>query len=86
MAKSEAKLLLDENIGLLVGTSLHQTGFDVVSVIKMMRGASDMAVIKRAKEENRIVVTLDRDFGYLVHQANHPLPPTATWKHAPALN
>lgn len=71
MVKPKTKLLLDENIGLLVETALHRAGFDVVSVIKTMRGASDATVIKRAQKENRIVVTLDRDFGYLVHQTLH---------------
>lgn len=62
------KLLLDENIGTLVEVSLHRAGFDTVSVLKTMRGASDADVIKRALAEDRTVVTLDRDFGYLVHR------------------
>lgn len=68
MARTKAKLLLDENIGTLVEASLHRAGFDAVSVLKTMRGASDADVIARALAENRIIITLDRDFGYLVHR------------------
>lgn len=44
---------------------MKQTGFDSVSVIEIMKGAEDIDVIKRAKKENRIIVTNDKDFGWL---------------------
>lgn len=40
-------------------------GFDTVSVIEIMRGARDIDVIQKAKEENRVIITNDRDFGWL---------------------
>lgn len=62
------RLLLDENIGVLVARSLEQGGFDVISVAEVIPGASDNQVIEYARNERRIVVTFDKDFGSLVFQ------------------
>jgi predicted nuclease of predicted toxin-antitoxin system len=40
-------------------------GFDSTSVIEIMKGAEDINVIKKAKKENRIIITNDKDFGWL---------------------
>lgn len=64
MAKSKVTFLLDENIGHLVEISLHRKGFDVVRTIP---GTLDKQVLRRAREEKRILITLDRDIGYLVY-------------------
>jgi predicted nuclease of predicted toxin-antitoxin system len=40
-------------------------GFDAISVIEIMRGAEDIEVIQKAREENRIIITNDKDFGWL---------------------
>ena len=58
------KFLLDENIGHKVSLSLKDSGFDVSEV---PRGASDDKIVELARESNRILVTLDRDFGRLVY-------------------
>jgi len=57
--------LVDESTGLKVSEELKQMGFDTVSVIETMRGAEDIAVIQKAIEQNRIIITNDRDFGWL---------------------
>ena len=62
----EPKLLLDENIGSVVAARLRQEGYDFVSVFEEMRGAEDAAVLAQAIKEQRVVVTLDRDFGALI--------------------
>lgn len=62
------KLLLDENIGLKVAEALQQDGYDVISIIKQSPGITDQEVLDRAVKENRIVATLDKDFGRLVYQ------------------
>jgi len=36
------------------------------------RGASDEEVIRLAKDENRIIVTMDKDFGYLALSYSPP--------------
>jgi len=59
------KFLVDESTGIEVAQQLRQMGYDAVSVIKTMKGASDIAIIKKAKQEDRIVITNDKDFGWL---------------------
>lgn len=36
-------------------------GFDAVSAIEVMKGAEDMAMIRKAKGENRIIVANGKD-------------------------
>jgi len=59
------KFLVDESTGIRVSEKLKQEGFDSVSVIEIMKGAEDIEITKRAKKENRIIVTNDKDFGWL---------------------
>ncbi|MBO3840562.1 MAG: DUF5615 family PIN-like protein [Thermoproteota archaeon] len=59
------RLLLDESIGIKVYSKLKQMGFDVVSVIHSMRGADDEEIIRKAIDEKRVIVTNDKDFGWL---------------------
>jgi len=59
------KFLVDESTGLKVSKELKQMGFDTLSVIETMRGAEDTTVIQKATEENRIIITNDKDFGWL---------------------
>ena len=63
---TKPKLLFDENIGNVVASRLRQAGYDVVSIAEEMRGVEDVAVLRKATQESRIVVTLDRDFGALI--------------------
>ena len=62
------RLLLDENLGVVPARALRKAGFDVVSIAENDCGISDDIVIRRAHEEKRIVVTLDKDFGTLVYR------------------
>lgn len=48
-------------------------GFDTVSVMEIIRGAEDIEVIQKAKEENRIIITNDKDFGWLASILLRPL-------------
>lgn len=66
------KLLVDESLGLKVSMELKRRGFDVVSVMEVMRGAKDEEVIKRAIDEHRIVLTNDKDFGFLAASYKPP--------------
>jgi len=59
------KFLVDESTGIQVAQKLKQMGYDTVSVIKAMKGAQDTAIIKKAKQEDRIIITNDKDFGWL---------------------
>jgi predicted nuclease of predicted toxin-antitoxin system len=61
------KFLLDENISKTVTRHLRDAGFDVVHILEIMfQGKPDEAIINRAIEENRIIITHDKDFGNLL--------------------
>jgi predicted nuclease of predicted toxin-antitoxin system len=45
---------------------LKRKGLDIVSVIELSPGLKDKEVLNPANKEERIIVTLDKDFGELV--------------------
>jgi predicted nuclease of predicted toxin-antitoxin system len=51
---------------------LRQADHDVV---RIESGETDSAVLEVARSESRIVVTYDRDFGFLVFRTLAPIPP-----------
>lgn len=59
--------MLDENIGKTTAEILRKDRNDVVSVSEDYRGQADEAILKIAVKSKRIIVTLDKDFGTLVH-------------------
>jgi predicted nuclease of predicted toxin-antitoxin system len=59
------KFLVDECTGILVSKQLSQMGFDSVSVMEVMKGADDQDVMRRAIEENRVIITNDKYLGRL---------------------
>ena len=56
----------------MVSKKLKQIGFDSVSVIDCMKGAEDEDVMKKAVEEDRVIITNDKDFGRLVRYYKPP--------------
>ena len=46
--------------------ALRQAGHDVLWIREAAPGSSDVAVLKRAREEERLLITFDKDFGELV--------------------
>jgi len=69
--KQELKLLLDENLGLKVYYELRGQGYHVQSVLVERRGASDREVVEMAISCGKLIVTMDKDFGYFA-QAYRP--------------
>jgi len=63
----KAKLLLDENIGKFVIRKLREDGYNIVSILETKTGANDETVLSLALGSQRIIITLDKDFGRLVH-------------------
>ena len=47
--------------------ALREAGHDVIAIAESGTGASDEAVIKRAFQQRRVLITEDRDFGELVY-------------------
>lgn len=66
------KLIANENIPSSVVLNLRAHGHDVLAVKEAMRGAADVAILARAQQESRLVITQDKDFGELAFR--HRLP------------
>ncbi|MBY0401012.1 DUF5615 family PIN-like protein [Myxococcota bacterium] len=66
--------LLDENMPLAVGRRLGAMGHDVVMVVETARSSLDEAVLAMAREQQRILVSFDRDFGDLIYGRGLPAP------------
>lgn len=60
------KLLANENIPLGSIEILENAGYDIKSIGQDYFGILDEEVIKIAIEENRTVITFDRDYGELI--------------------
>ncbi len=60
------KLLADENISRHLVDLFRSNGYDVFWVREFKRGISDLEVIDLARETERLILTSDKDFGYLV--------------------
>lgn len=59
------RLLTNENIPASVVVLLRSRGHDVLSVKESFRGSSDDAILARAQQDARVLVTQDKDFGEL---------------------
>ncbi|HEY3568778.1 MAG TPA: DUF5615 family PIN-like protein, partial [Thermoanaerobaculia bacterium] len=66
------RILANENFPVPLIRELRRRGHDVASVKEVMRGAEDRAVLARAQEESRLVVTFDKDFGELAYRFGLP--------------
>ena len=66
------RLLCNENIPSAIVVVLRQEGHDVVAVKESMRGASDTDILARARTEDRVIVTQDKDFGELAFRVRLP--------------
>lgn len=66
------RLLANENFPLDAVEALRADGHDVAWIREDSRGISDDKVLLRAQQENRIVVTFDKDFGELAFRSKLP--------------
>lgn len=58
--------LADEGVDFPIITGLRGIGHNVISILEKFPGADDDFVLDLANRENRILITLDKDFGELV--------------------
>jgi predicted nuclease of predicted toxin-antitoxin system len=66
------RILADENFPGPIIRELRRLGHDILSVKESMRGAGDRDVLARAQEEERLVLTFDKDFGELAYRYHLP--------------
>jgi len=90
------RVLANENFPRLAVEALRAQDHDVVWVRESMPGVDDLAILRFAQQESRLVVTQDKDFGDLAFRSGLPaecgvvlfrlsLPtPEATARHAVA--
>ncbi|MBI4688194.1 MAG: DUF5615 family PIN-like protein [Nitrospirae bacterium] len=68
------KFLLDSCISKFAVRDLKDAGFDVLWIPEAGKDPGDEAIIKKAFDENFILVTADKDFGELVFVFGKPHP------------
>ena len=61
------KFLVDVGVGKKVENWLKGSGFDVLSVRDIDSHAKDSQILRLAVDQQRIVITMDKDFGELVY-------------------
>jgi len=68
------KFLANENYPFPSIKILRAHGHDVKSIAEESFGITDVEVLDIAKDEDRIILTLDKDYGELIflHKANNP--------------
>ena len=62
------KLLADEGVDKPIVELLRSSGFDVHYVLETHPGGDDEQVLHLANDENRLLLTQDKDFGELVYR------------------
>ena len=60
------RFLADESCDFAVVHALRVEGFDVYAVAEVMTRSDDQALIEQAGRERRVLLTEDKDFGWLV--------------------
>jgi predicted nuclease of predicted toxin-antitoxin system len=59
------KFLVDENVGQSIVEYLLNKKHDVLTAKEELTGRDDAVLMERAFKEERIIITNDKDFGYL---------------------
>jgi predicted nuclease of predicted toxin-antitoxin system len=68
------RLLADENFPAPAVAALRRLGHDVLAVAESMPGVSDAEVLATAGQQDRVLLTLDRDYGDLIFHHGQPAP------------
>ena len=66
------RLLANENFPGEAVSALREQGHDVFWVRTEAPGSQDIQVLERAQQENRILLTFDKDFGELAFRSRLP--------------
>lgn len=70
MNSSELKFLIDVGVGKGIEKYLREEGYDTKAVRDIDPRMEDQEIIRVAASENRMVVTMDKDFGELVYHSS----------------
>ena len=69
-----SRFLANENIPLGSVHQLRAAGHDIIAASESFPGAGDTEVLSRARREDRIILTFDRDYGELIYRRGLPSP------------
>ena len=67
MPSSALRFLADESCDFAIVRALRADGYDVLAASEVMQRSDDRELIDLAHRERRILLTEDKDFGWLVH-------------------
>ncbi len=70
MKTAALKFLVDVGVGKGIETYLREEGYDTKAVRDINPRMSDQEIIRLAVSQNRMVVTMDKDFGELVYHSS----------------
>jgi len=65
------RFLVDESCDVALGKALVEAGNDVLEIRLIRPGAEDEWVVSLAVSEDRILLTEDKDFGWLIYAHGH---------------
>lgn len=68
------RFLANENFPLPSMKLLRQAGYELASVTEDSPGIEDAQVLSRAADEQRVILTFDRDYGELIYRLRLPSP------------
>jgi predicted nuclease of predicted toxin-antitoxin system len=66
------RFVADESCGFAIVRALREAGHSVKAIVESCPGVTDEEVIGIATHENRILLTEDKDFGWLVFASSVP--------------
>jgi len=69
---SSLRFLVDVNVGLAVADGLREGGHDVVFAGDLDWRISDADMLSLAHSEQRVILTMDTDFGELAYHSQQP--------------
>lgn len=69
---SSLRFLVDANLGVAVVEALRQGGHDVAFVGELDWSMPDDEILGIARREERIILTMDTDFGELIYHSRQP--------------
>jgi predicted nuclease of predicted toxin-antitoxin system len=70
MKSAELKFLIDVGVGGGIEIYLREEGYDTKAVREIEPQMEDEEIIRLAVSENRMVVTMDKDFGELAYRSS----------------
>jgi predicted nuclease of predicted toxin-antitoxin system len=77
--------LVDECVDAGVISCLRREGHDVVDIAAVAPSITDTAVSKLARDQNRLLLTEDKDYGELIFRLAMPVPRLVLIRIAPEL-